>query len=173
MLNWLRAQAPRGRRASKLYGSIVTAARREPFYVGYGVPDTPEGRFAMIVVHMIPVLERLQQEGEEGADLGRALNEVFVTDMDDYLREIGVGDLSVPRHVKKAAGALYECVRDYRAALQHQGHEQLEEVLKRVLLPDAEAAAPSVAAYLREVAGLLAAQPANALLSGEVSFPPA
>ena len=106
MLTWLRSRSLSGRTASGLYGSIVAQARQPAFYAGGGVPDTLEGRFGMIVVHMFLVLERLRRDGDNGQVLGRALLEAFATDMDDSMREIGIGDLSVPRRVKKAAAAL-------------------------------------------------------------------
>lgn len=170
MLSWWRAQTRTGLSASELYGSIVTAARRPAFYESYGVPDTKEGRFAMVVVHMVLVLERLRAEGRAGETMARALGEAFVVDMDDNMREIGIGDLSVPRQVKQAAGALYQCRREFAAAMTHEGEERLSEALQGTLLPEGPSSLP-VAAYMRRAAGVLAAQPAAALLAGRVDFP--
>jgi cytochrome b pre-mRNA-processing protein 3 len=170
MLSWWRAQTRTALTASKLYGSIVTAARREAFYEGYGVPDTKEGRFAMIVVHMVLVLERLRGEGRTGEAIARALGEAFVVDMDDSMREIGIGDLSVPRQVKKAAGALYQCRREFAVALAQDGERMLAEALQSTLLPEG-LSAPPVAAYMRRAAGVLAAQSGAAVLAGRVDFP--
>ena len=170
MLSWLRGRSRTGRTATKLYGSIVAAARREPFYARQGVSDTPDGRFALLVAHMFLVMERLRREGEAGQELSRALVEAFVTDMDDSMREMGVGDLSVPRKVKKAAGALYDSVGAFRdAGAQSDG--ALERVLRETLLKgEAEPAAAAVAAYMTRAAGELAAVPSAELLSGQVTF---
>lgn len=171
MLSWWRAQTRIGRTASKIYGSIVAAARRREFYADYGVPDTKEGRFAMLVVHMFLVLERLRQEGEQGAALSRATTEAFVTDMDDILREIGIGDLSVPRHVKQSTGALYDCVRQYREALGAKGEGALTEALERTLLPDSRSVASAVASYVRRAAEVIASAPASSIIEGQFAFP--
>ena len=171
MLTLWKARAQSNRTASDIYGSIVAAARREPFYSEHGVPDTPDGRFAMVVVHSYLVLERLQQEGEPGQTLSRALVDAFVTDMDDCMREMGVGDLTVPRKVKKAAGALYDCAAEFRNAEQTGSGPALAEAVHKTLLPFApHSTAASVAAYMRRAGIALAACPGPALLSGHVAF---
>lgn len=170
MLSWLRGRSRTGRTATKLYGSIVTAARREAFYAGYGVPDTPDGRFGLLVAHMFLVLERLRSEGEAGRGLSRALVEAFVSDMDDSMREMGVGDLSVPRKVKKAAGALYDCTGAFREAMG-QSNEALRHALQRTLMQgEAAPAAGAVAAYMTRAGGHLADVSTAELLSGRVGF---
>src|SRR5262245_41598256 len=114
MLMRLRRWQDRREKARSLYGSIVTQARPRGLYTHCGVPDTPEGRFEMIALHLVVVLERLGQEGEAGQRLARALTETFAVDIDDNLREMSVGDLAVPRHVKRAVGALHECHTAYQ-----------------------------------------------------------
>jgi len=171
MLTWWRARSRAGRTAADIYGSIVTAARRDSFYASFGVPDTPDGRFAMVAVHMYLVLERLRQEGPPGQELSRALIETFVTDMGDCMREMGVGDLTVPRKVKKAAGALYDCTEAFRAAEAAGGESVLADALHRNLLPFApRAVADHVATYMREAAAELDRFPGPDLLSGRVVF---
>src|SRR5882724_9487190 len=78
-----------------LYGAIVAQARLPVFYAGFGVPDTIEGRFDMVVLHLVLVLRRLRQ-GPRSAALAQGLFDAFCRDMDHNLRELGVGDLSVP-----------------------------------------------------------------------------
>ena len=169
MFSWLRRRSRSGRTATELYGSIVAAARREQFYVAQSVPDTPDGRFAMVIAHMHLAMERLRAEGDAGQELNRALLEAFVIDMDDSMREMGVGDLGVPRRVKKAAGALYDCVRVFRAA---ETPDALAEALAHTILVDeASPAAVPVAAYMTKAAKALAEQPGAELLQGRISFP--
>ena len=99
----------------------MAQARSEAFYRDHGVPDTVNGRFEMIVLHVALVVARLQAEGDEGQELARTMLEAFVADVDDACRRIGIGDMGVPRHVKKATAAVLErgidlSHRDGRAA---------------------------------------------------------
>lgn len=143
-----------------------------PFYQAGGVPDTMEGRFAMINVHMFLLLERLRREGDAGQLVGRALLEAFATDMDDSMREIGIGDLSVPRRVKKAAAALHEQLEVYRAAMSAAGNGMLEEALTRYVYPEApNAAAPALASYMRSAQVALDRQMWKELAAGDMVFP--
>ena len=172
MLTWLRARSRSGRTAAELYGSIVTAARREIFYSELGIPDTPDGRFAMLALHMYLVLERLREEGPAGQELSRALVERFVTDMDDCMRELGVGDLTVPRKVKKAAGALYDWSAQFRKAKAAGDERALAEAVKRCLLPsEADSREPKVlATYICKEERRFREHPATALLPGKIAF---
>lgn len=117
MLNWFRTRNVNARKAKELYGAVVAAARQPEFYREYGVPDTLNGRYEMIVLALFQLLERLRAEGTAAEELSRLTLEAFFTDMDDCMREIGVGDLTVPKKVKKAAAGFYERTKTYRAAL--------------------------------------------------------
>lgn len=114
---WMRTRTRTGRQAALLYARIVDLARRPEHFRIAGAPDTMEGRFGVLVLHLFPVLERLARAGDEGAALARATFEAFVTDMDDNMREVGLADTSVPRKVRKAAIAFYDRRAEYRAAL--------------------------------------------------------
>lgn len=117
MLKWFTARGANTRKAKKLYGAVVAAARQPEFYRDYGVPDTLNGRYEMIVLTLFQLLERLRAEGRTAQETSRLTLEAFFTDMDDCMREIGVGDLTVPKKVKKAATGFYERTKAYRAAL--------------------------------------------------------
>jgi len=117
MLTRLQQWRDRRQKARSLYGSIVTQARSRAFYAEWGVPDTAEGRFEAIALHLVLVLDRLTRAGDAGHRLGQALTEAFVADLDDTLREMTVGDLAVPRHVKRGVAALHDRFVAYRAAL--------------------------------------------------------
>lgn len=117
VLDWLHKRSPTGRKAAKIYGSIVTQARSPALYASYGVPDTPNGRYEMIVVHMALALTAMKAlESDPKDKLGRSLVEHFVTDMDDSLRQLAVGDLSVSKKVRRAAAGLRERCAEYGAA---------------------------------------------------------
>ncbi len=114
MLDFLNARTDMRRKAGEIYGAIVTQARRPVFYAELGVPDTPSGRYEMVVVHLFLVLERLREGADAASPLPRLLVEAFIADMDDSLREIGTGDLAVPKKVRRAATGLYERSMAYK-----------------------------------------------------------
>src|ERR1700675_4042072 len=103
MLRSLRRRAEFQRKAGEIYGAIVTQSRQPAFYARLGIPDTPTGRYEMVVVHLFLVLERLRGGGADAEAVAQVLVDAFVADMDDSLRELGTGDVGVPRRVKRAA----------------------------------------------------------------------
>ena len=102
-----RAHDARRQVAEQLYHAVVKQARRPVWYRELGVPDTPEGRFEMIALHVALVLRRLRREGLAGHALGQQLFDAMFVDLDGSLRELGVSDLSVGKYVKRLAGNLY------------------------------------------------------------------
>jgi cytochrome b pre-mRNA-processing protein 3 len=172
MLNWVSKRRRIARTATELYGSIVAAARRPEFYRTLGVPDTIEGRFAMLVIHLFLVIERLSKAHEGAESFSRALIETFITDMDDTMREIGIGDMGVPRRVKKAAAALYERMIAYRTAMAAPGEDELFEALARTAAPGTpNRAFPALVAYMRTASAALASRSEPDIVAGRFSFP--
>lgn len=108
IFDWWRGRTGVGRTATDIYGSIVAKARDPVFYTKFKVADVAEKRYELIVLHLLIVLERLRIDGEAATDLSQALIEAFVRDLDGSMRELAVGDLSVPKKVKKAAGGLFD-----------------------------------------------------------------
>jgi cytochrome b pre-mRNA-processing protein 3 len=172
MLDWLRQRSLTAGIGRKLYDSIVARSRAEVFYRELGVPDTIEGRFELIVLHLHLVLERLRLEGATGKRVSRALIEAFVTDMDDSMREFGIGDMGVPRRVKRAAAAVYERSADYAAA-QHAELDVLAQVLlKHIYFGNcSDSRLPAqLAAYVRNTGGELERTGSKSLLDGDLPF---
>lgn len=173
MLNWLKERQTRARSARELYGAIVMQARQPEFYDGLGIPDTAQGRFEILALHVAVMMRRLQSEGREGQALARVLAETFVTDMDDCMREMTFSDLAVPREIKRIAAALY----DRHAALDSSGHAALALALDRQLgYLQKEGRAPAIdsgalARYAGELAGALAAEPLASLCRGQAQWP--
>ena len=97
--------------AARLYRDLVLQARSQGFYRALGVPDTPEGRFEMIGLHAALILLRLRAEGAPGQALGQALFDLMVADLDQSLRELGVGDLGVGKQARRLAGQFYARLR--------------------------------------------------------------
>jgi cytochrome b pre-mRNA-processing protein 3 len=167
MLQWIRRRASADRKAKELYGSVVTAARQPVFYERQRVPDTPEGRFELISLHLFLALESLGQQNGSG-DLKRRIIETFVSDMDDCMREMGVGDLSVPKKVRRAAAAFYERASRYREGVAHGSSPTLEESLARYVFsgsPPSEAAVAELARYVRQAASALSDREFDAYVS--------
>ena len=125
-----------GKPVLSVYASIVLQARTESFYRLYGVPDTLNGRFDLITLHMFIVLRRLKGLGDEGAKFSQDLFDVMFADMDKNMREMGVGDLSVGKKVKELAISFYGRIKSYDNGITATNNETLVECLKRNLFLD-------------------------------------
>jgi cytochrome b pre-mRNA-processing protein 3 len=169
MMPWFRRRAAVGRRAEKLYGSVVATARHPAFYRDNGVPDTPEGRFELIALHLFLALDCGREKDAAATELSQRTIETFVTDMDDCMREMGVGDMAVGKKVKRAAAAFYERAGAYRRGLAGQGSDLEASLSGYVFGTDAEAQAAkrkeaaALARYVRAAAGALTHAPFNEL----------
>jgi cytochrome b pre-mRNA-processing protein 3 len=170
ILNLFR-RTPRDGTIAALYGAIVAQARSPAFYRDHGVPDTANGRLEMIVLHAVLVLSRLEAEGAAARPLGQALFDHFCSDMDANLREMGVGDMAVPRKMKAIAEAFYGRKRAYQAALAAPGRDELAAALARNVHGSASARADGLADYVRAAVRALAAMDGAALQRGELAFP--
>jgi cytochrome b pre-mRNA-processing protein 3 len=153
----------------------VAQARSEPFYSRHGVPDTVHGRFEMVVLHVALVLARLELEGADGQAVGRTMLEAFVADMDDACRRLGIGDMGVPRQVKRATAAVLERGNAYRAAVaDNAAGDALADVLAAEVwraVPGEAAGAPILAQHVRATVAALEAQEGAQLVAGTVGFP--
>ncbi len=170
-----------GRRAQAaatglLYAEVVKEARNPRFFGALGVPDTPEGRFEMIALHAGLLLRRLRAEGPAGTALGQALFDLMFADLDAALRELGVGDLSVGRQVKRLAGQFYARLAGLDRAL---GGAAPPDALPATLAPVWQGGPPpapdqaaALTAHLLALERQLATQPAAALLAGTVHLAP-
>ncbi len=158
--------------AARLYDTILEAARRPGLYLHHGVPDTLQGRFEMVTLHLFAVLHRLMHVPGDDAELARLVSERFVEDMDSTFREMGVGDLSVPKRMHKLYGSFAGRFDAYEAAITQDGDE-LAAAIARNVFPDApeDAHAARLAAVLRETVSHIQATDLAALRRGELSFP--
>jgi len=164
--------------ADSLYRTIVRQARQPTFYVACGIDDTPDGRWDLIAAHAALVLRRLRREPAQTRDLAQALFDLMFADMDQNLREMGVGDLAVGKRIKAMAKAFYGRLAAYDQALAEREGEALQAALRRNLyrkMGPTQSQVAMIEAYLRREAEHLDAQPVETLLSGNLSFgaPPA
>jgi cytochrome b pre-mRNA-processing protein 3 len=138
-----------------IYGMIVTQAREPLFYRDLGVPDTVNGRFDLLVLHLWMVLGRLKSL-PGGTELSQALFDRFCDDMDDNLREMGVGDLTVPKRMQAFGEAFYGRAAAYDLALE-AGEEPLAQALcKNILNGQGIEHARRLALYARSAIAALA-----------------
>jgi cytochrome b pre-mRNA-processing protein 3 len=164
--------------AWSLYEAAVAQARQPAFYGDRGVPDTLDGRFELISLHVSLILRRLRLDTGDSGPLGQNLFDAMFSDMDRSLREMGAGDLGVAPRVKKMAKAFYGRLAAYDAGLLPEaGVEDLAEAVRRniygtVADPDSDNVAALVN-YIRREDDSLATQPSKGVFNGEVSFGPA
>ena len=161
--------------AQGLYAGIVAQARRPEFFLACGLPDTVDGRFDLLVLHVFLVMHRLKQDRVQTAELSQALFDVFFQDMDESLRELGAGDMGVGRRIKAMAEGFYGRVLAYEQALA-QGDQALEDCVRRNLYGATDGEREqvrAVALYIRDAVASLADQGLARLVRGEVDFGPA
>jgi cytochrome b pre-mRNA-processing protein 3 len=150
---------------ARLYAAIVAAARHESFYTTCNVPDTVDGRFDMVSLHMFMILDRLK--GPQHDALRQDLTDEFFKDMDRSLREMGTGDLAVAAKVRKMAEAFFGRVKAYRDAETEQA---LADVMARNIYVDIDqSGAPKLAAATNQFREKLAALTDDAVVAGEFS----
>jgi cytochrome b pre-mRNA-processing protein 3 len=163
-------RAPSRGTIEAIYGMIVTQAREPLFYRDLGVPDTVNGRFDLLVLHLWMVLRRFKPV-EGGVGLSQALFDRFCDDMDANLREMGVGDLTVPKRMQGFGEAFYGRVAAYDLALS-EGREPLAQALcKNVLNGENLAKARLLAGYAEATTDGLTGLDDATLLGAMWKFP--
>ena len=160
--------------AGSVYAAIVTAARRPVLYETYGVADTLDGRFDMIILHAFLVLDRLNAGDAAVRTFAQELTDRIFSEMDQNLREMGVGDLSVGKRVRKLAEIFYGRVGAYAPALS-AGEAELAEALRRNVYPEgvAPAALEGLVRYVIATRDALATIEPQRIAEGDFAFPEA
>jgi len=138
MLSFLKARRAAKSHTQALYDRIVEAARQPKFYTVGGVPDTAEGRFELISLHLILVISKLNAEGEAGRAAGQALFEVFFKDMDFAMREMGIGDTKIGKKIRAMAEVFYGRFKSYASASDSTDEALLAESIARNVLEDGD-----------------------------------
>jgi cytochrome b pre-mRNA-processing protein 3 len=161
--------APRGT-IDAIYGMIVTQAREPLFYGDLGVPDTVNGRFDLIVLHLWMVLRRLGEIAGM-AEPAQALFDRFCADMDDNLREMAIGDLAVPRKMQAFGEAFYGRIAAYDMALTDHPDALAQAISRNILDGGDIENARRLAAYALAVIATLEKLDASALMKTSWEFP--
>lgn len=118
------------------YATLTSAARVPFFYSDMAVPDTVMGRLEMLSLVMILFFRRTSRSDRSGQELAQEIIDAFFQDIDHSIRELGVGDQSVPKRMKKLAGMFYGRAQTYGEALQAQDAASLAQALRRNIHPD-------------------------------------
>jgi cytochrome b pre-mRNA-processing protein 3 len=171
----LLGRKPHERAGFELYTAAVTAARQAGLYEAGGVPDTLDGRFDIVSLHVALLIHRLRRDADPaGPKLAQAVFDAMFSDMDVNLREMGVGDLVVGKRVKRMWEAFHGRAAAYESAVDAADRAALAEALTRNIwrgeAPPA-GAADVLAGHGLAVAAGLAAQPMAALKRGRAEFP--
>jgi cytochrome b pre-mRNA-processing protein 3 len=155
-----------------LYVRAVEQSRAPVLYLEFGAPDTVEGRFEIYSLHVVLLLDRLRGHGEAAAEVSQALFDTYVKGLDDGLREMGVGDLSVGKKMRRLGEAFFGRVKSYHAAFAALPELQpLRDLLTRTVYDAGDPArAPALAAYVTAQRAHLAGQPVEGVLAGRVDW---
>lgn len=171
--NWLKRRAARRQAAAGLYQTVRSQSRHPVFYADWGVADTMDGRFDALCLHIAPLLGRLRGAGTEGAKLAQAVFDAMFRDIDQTLRETGVGDLGVPKHMAKMMKAFNGRVHAYCTAIDARDIAALETAIARNLYrtetPPRETA--DVTVYILSVGDALNGMTMDDFMRGHVSYP--
>ena len=158
----------------RLYTALAQAARHPALFTDHAVPDTVEGRYDMMVLHLFLLVQRLQAGSAEAREIGQAVCDRFFTEMDRAMREMGVGDLTVPKKMTKIAELYAGCSQAYAGALAKADDEALiASLLRNVYEGQAPMAAhaAALAAYVRAAVARLASAPEAALVAAALPYP--
>ncbi|HEY8567337.1 MAG TPA: ubiquinol-cytochrome C chaperone family protein [Beijerinckiaceae bacterium] len=151
------------------YARISDASRQPGLYRSLGVPDTIEGRFECVCLHVLLVLRRLNRLPPPANELAQDLTDCFFRELDLALRETGVGDMGISKRMKKLAQAYYGRVQAYDPALEARDAGALAAALSANMTEGV--AAEGLAAYVLQAEDRLAAQDLDALLREGPAFP--
>ncbi|MBD8894348.1 ubiquinol-cytochrome C chaperone family protein [Roseibium litorale] len=155
------------------YCAIVAQARQPVFYTSFGVPDTLDGRFDMIVAHSVLLFARLRGESKAVSEFSQNVFDLFFADLDATLREQGVADQRVPKKIKTMGEAFYGRADAYVPALEEGNVLALSDAVARNIFPDEDmpAGARGVADYMLAAHAALKDQDPKAILSADIRFP--
>ncbi len=149
----------------------MAQARQPVFYEALKAADTVEGRFELYTLHVVLLLHRLKGQGSQAAETAQGLFDAYLRGLDDALREMGVGDLSVGKKMRKLGEAFYGRVKSYDGALEAlPATETLAAVIGRTVGAQGGEVAPLVDYAVRANA-ILAGQSLQSLLEGNATWP--
>lgn len=174
LLSFLSRGRDRARQGAWIYNALVEQARRPEFYESFDVPDTIDGRFDLIVLHAGLYLPRLREVRNEGKALAQAAFDQMFANFEQNLRELGNGDMGMPRKVKGMLAAFYGRVTSYDTAVRGGDLTALRAALQRNVYRGVEVAQPkldALSAYVRAVHEALKAAGDDDIVAGTFVWP--
>lgn len=170
-----RRKPPPPTAAETAYAAIVAAARRPGFYDDFGAPDTLPGRFELIVLHAALCTRRLRADGgPEALKFSQEVFDAMFRALDADMREMGVGDLAVPKRVKAMARSFFDGAVAYDLALDATDREALAAALRRIVYASAASAADGparMADYVLRAEQALGEQPTDDVMARGPAYP--
>lgn len=170
MFGWFRKRESRTAPVDAVFARIAEASRRPALYLQGGIPDSFEGRFESLTLHVFLVLRRLRELPAPADDLAQDLVDANFAYLELGVRNGGVSDIAVPKRMKKIGQMFYGRVQAYEAALISPEASALDEALGRNATAEASAAA-YLAAYVRGIQSRLAALDIDGVLNESELFP--
>jgi len=159
MLRQLFGAKPNRDLGEHLYAQAVEQARSPAFYTTLGVSDRIDARFELYIAHVLLVIMRLRDESEEGAEIAQQLFDVFVSALDNTLRELGVGDTSMAKKMRKLGESMYGRMTAYEPTIRAADHEGLTQALVRnVYEGEGSDGASALATYILDTRSALESQ---------------
>ena len=154
-----------------VYRAIVAQSRQKRFYADWSVPDTVTGRFDMISLHLALLFRRLRHDDAGGKDFSQAVFDLFFKDMDRSLREMGAGDLAVPKKIQKMGNIFFGLLAALNEAMDRKDLLALEAVLSRNVFDGVSGPhIRALAEYLLAEDVRLSAQSAATITGGAIAF---
>jgi cytochrome b pre-mRNA-processing protein 3 len=158
---------------ARQYDLLTQMAREPTFFREMSVPDTVMGRFEMLTVVLILYFRRTAASERSGQEIAQEIIDAFFEDIDHSIRELGVGDIGVPKRVKKFARMYYGRLEAYASALDQGDAEALSAALRRNIRPE-EPDAPDMgelASYMMATDEALKAVSEDVIARGGLTFP--
>jgi len=166
---------PAKRAGQQLYATVVAQARAPALYETMGAPDTPDGRFEVYTLHVLLALERLRAAGGAASAVSQSLFDAYLSGLDNGLRELAVGDLSVGKTMRKLGEAFYGRAKALDAVLaQLPDRAPLEALIGRTVFGGKAGADPApLTDYVLAQREALAGSALDGLVAGELAWRPA
>ncbi len=169
----LKPRAPAPRADAALYDAAVAQARSPALYASMGAPDTVEGRFELLTLHVILLSDRLGDLGEAAAATRQDMFDTYIRNLDGALREMGVGDLAVGKRMKTLGKVFYGRAAGFdRAFKALPDRTELEGLIGRTILEGGEGDRGALADYILAARDALARTDGADLMAGRVTWPP-